>query len=419
MRSSREKVDDLLLESHDHVTKVLRLTNDALQAENDDKDNELANLRQSIAIDQTFYTNFEIRTEEIQVELHAANDMVRTLQLENAKDDADRADPRSWLHMKSCSERAAQAELREKHLQSRVDAYEKQEEDHFTLVDYLWRRAFAFEELINPSKLPAELCVSRRVLGTWTLQFFNHDIDLKHPDQAVETRDEEIARLGFYPGPHDSPDDWISAAAASAGQSASNQSPSVPQGSTSAGSTSSSSASYNAPPSSPDSPDSAAGDPATDQQAIGDDSPDMDPQQVITKQQKAINNLKKIIPFLWNRIWCFEAIVAPWDDYCTPRIREERRVLVKYTGDFAGFEVDRVLTEDELQNSDPNFAPHCTPEAWMPGNYDAGDDWSDDGDSGDDGDAVAERCEYDDDSEVEEQADDLEYSDDTNSDSKR
>ena len=92
---------------------------------------------------------------------------------------------------------------------------------------------------------------------------------------------------------------------------------------------------------------------------------------------------------------------------------------MKYTGDFADFEVDRVLVGDELQDLDPNFAPHCTPEAWMPGNYDAGDDWSDDGDSGDDGDAVTEVCEYDDDSEVEEQADDLEYSDDTNSNSKR
>ena len=347
-------------------------------------------------------------------ELHAANDMVRSLQLENAKDDADRADPRSWLHMRSCSERAAAAELREKQLQSRVDAYEKQEDEYFTLVDYLWRRAFAFEELIDPSQFPAELCVSRRFLRTWTLQYFNHDIDIKHPDQAIETRDEEIARIGFYPGPHDSPDDWISAAATPAGQQVSNQSSAVSPGSKSSNSSSSSSVSYKTPPSSPDSPDSAAENPRTDQQATVDNNSDMDPQH---SQQKAINNLKMIIPFLWNRIWCFEAIVAPWDDCCTRRLREERRVLVKYTRNFAGFEVDRVLTEGELQDLDPNFAPHCTPEAWMPGNYDAGDDSSDVGDSGDDEDAGAEGCEHGDDSGDEEDADDLEYFDDTSYDS--
>ena len=239
---------------------------------------------------------------------------------------------------------------------------------------------------------------------SWTLKAFNHDIDIMDPDQVVEARDEEVARLGFYPGPHNSPDDWISAAAAPAGQSVSNQSPAVPSSSTSSGSSS-----YNTPPSSPASPDSATRDPATDQHAAGEDSSDMDPQQVITKQLKTINKISTLIPFLWNRIWCFEAIVAPWDDYCTQRIREERRVLVNYTRDFAGFEVDRILTEDELQDLDPNFAPHCTPEAWMPGNYDAGDDSSD----GDDDDAVAEECEHHDDSGYEEDAERLEGSDET------
>ena len=400
-----------MFENHDHVNKILRLKNDALQEENDEKDKELADLRHSIGIDQTFYTNYEIRTEEMKVELHAANDMVRALQLENAKDDADRADPRSWLHMKSCSERAAEAESREQALRSRVDAFKQQEEDYFTLVDCLWRRAFAFEELIDPSQLPAELCHSRRFLRSWTLQSFNHDIDIKDSDQAVETRDEEIARIGFYPGPHDSPDDWISAAAASAGQSVSNHSPAV-----SHGSSSSSSSSYNTPPSSPASPDGAARDFATSQLAADKDDSDMDPHELIINQQKAIKNLNTLVPFLWNRIWCFEAIVAPWDDYCTQRIREERRVLVKYTGEFAGFEVDRVLTKDELEGLDPAFAPHCTPEAWMPGNYDAGNDSSDDGgNSGDDEDAGADGGEPGDDLGDEEDAEDLEDSDDASS----
>lgn len=134
----------------------------------------------------------------------------------------------------------------------------------------------------------------------------------------------------------------------------------------------------------------------------------MDPQEMITKQQKVINNLNMIIPLLWNRIWCFEAIVAPWDDYCTRRIREERWVLVKSTWDFAGFEVDRVLTEDEAQDLDPGLAPQCTPEAWMPGNYDAGDDSSEVGDSGDDGDAGADGDEQGDDLEDEGLVEDFE-----------
>lgn len=257
---SRKEVDDLVFENHKHVNQVLSLKNDALQAENDEHDQELANLKQTITMDQTLYTNADIRMEEMQVELHAANDTVRTLQIENAKGDADRADPRSWLHMKSCSERATHAELRQEQLQSRLDAYEKHDEECFTLVTCLWRRAFAFEELFDPSQMPAELYESRGFLRTWTLQSFDHDIDLRNPDQVVETQDEEIAKLGFYPGPHDSPDNWIAAAAAPASQSFSNQSPTVHPGSTS----SSTSSSYTTPPSSAASPDSATEDSAAD-----------------------------------------------------------------------------------------------------------------------------------------------------------
>ena len=341
-----DKAMAILLDSNAHkismLTTVIETNNDEiLELQNKQLDREYTQER-----DWSYAARMEEDMEELQIQYNAASKDLRELREQLANGNHTLADPKSWLHMKECSEGREQAILLQEKAEKRLEGWEQLQEDYQDHVCKLWRRICGFEELRAPSNCPAYLTDDRHELVARTLELLNVNVD---DANVAETLEEEKQKFGCYRGPHGTPANWLHHAQnqAAAGNSA--------QASTS-GSASSQVAQG-----------SASGGPVTG--VVGDAGiePEWTMSPAVQAHLDELTHLsderEELIVCLWGHIWEFEDIVTPKE--CDERVWDNRLDLVKQTEELTQLVVNAIDPESEALLTGPHGPLH-TPAHWMP-----------------------------------------------------
>ena len=379
LRTDRKDVDAYVFERHDHTVEMFTQKIRSLIEESDDIGRQNTHLSQAVEDSEMYTARFQEEGEERQIELNGANEMIRILREQNANGDPTLADPRIWLHLRECCERQAQAVHRQEQLDATLEQANTSHDQFYTaiqeLVTILWRRIFGLEALVDPSQCPSYLWDGREWIRKATDKYLAFQINDKDPKEDSEVEAEDLQKYGRYFGPTNTPDAWLPSAEISGSQSQadSTESDAAPLGLTAPGTA--------VPVCTTE--DHAAVPPTDDQE-----NSDADPQASIARQSNEIRRLRSLVKSLWGRSWAFEAIIAPEDEDCPARLWDERKVLVRFTLEIAGFEVNRPAPE-ESASLPLEFGPFCTPEAWMPRedeDDEASGDVDDSGDRDDPGD---------------------------------
>ncbi|KAL8784197.1 MAG: hypothetical protein Q9195_009144, partial [Heterodermia aff. obscurata] len=351
----------VILDSHAHKVDMLTVM---IQTKND----EISELQQKLSAqqnaqerDEYYGIHMQEDMEELQIQYNAVSKDLRELREQLAKGNHTLADPKSWLHMKECSEGREQAIHRQKKAEEQLEGCQQLQVDLQNHVCDVWRRVCGFEELMAPSECHLYLTEGRDELVARTLELCNVDVNDGDPQELAQMVADDMQKFGYYHGPHGTPANWlpsaqIQAAAGNRAQASANGSASIQatQGSVSG----------------------QAHDCNNEGKAAGslciNSEWTMSPavQEHINELSYYSRKHHELIICLWGQMWEFEDIVAP--EQCDERVWKNRLRLVKETEEFTGFEVNAIYPEDEALMEGRAHRPLHTPAHWMPVNLDDG-----------------------------------------------
>ena len=357
---------EILQDSHNHRCRTLTLKCNSLIQENDELKQDKQILQYYQEHNEAMSVRFQVDHEDLKIAYYAVSNDLKALREQLANGDCTLMDPRSWLHMKECSEGREQAILREKRAEEElarvtqaIGAWEQFYQRCQGFVERLWMRVWQFEELCHPLQCPAYLLDDRGELVSLTLRLFEMDINNIDEQMDAQLQAEDLRDYGQYRGIHHSPEAWSSLAqkqkdgSNSAGASVGSWATSASAKISVKGGSISKAADEN------DAKDISAG----HQSVTGERPMSANLEQYVKDPGSLIRNLSILNICLWARVWEFEDIVKP--NECEKRVWDNRKKLVDQTYQYAGFEVNKIDPDEEAKVFVAHGPLH-TPDAWMP-----------------------------------------------------
>lgn len=198
-----------LMDSNAHKVNMLTQLIETNNGEISELRQKLCDLQYSRERDEAYAIDMVADMEELQIQYNAVNKDLRELREQLANGNHTLADPKSWQHMKECSEGREQAILLQKKAERTLEGYEQLHVDYQSHVCDLWRRMHGFEELMAPWECPAYLTENRDDLVARTLELCNVGVNDVDPQELAERVEEDMRTFGCYQGPHGTPANWL------------------------------------------------------------------------------------------------------------------------------------------------------------------------------------------------------------------